>query len=128
MWNRVVAGDDDVECAVDGIKIAEIGDSESDILTKPSSLTSCALDRPLADVCPENAIALSGETDRLSSDPARAVKDILGIQPTNATNQSRNRQALTLNCGIPVLENEVVLRGKPIVKGLDRQATDANGR
>jgi hypothetical protein len=35
---------------------------------------------------------------------------------------------LTLNCGIPILENEVVLRGKPIVKGLGRQATDANGR
>jgi hypothetical protein len=25
MWNRVVAGDDDVECAGDGIEIAEIG-------------------------------------------------------------------------------------------------------
>jgi hypothetical protein len=35
MRNRVVAGDDDVECAVDGIEIAEIGDSESNILTEP---------------------------------------------------------------------------------------------
>jgi hypothetical protein len=102
MRNRVVAGDDDV----DWIEIAEIGDFECDVLTEPSSLASRALDRPLADVRPENAVAVSSETDRLCSDPTRAIKNVMSVQPSNPTNQLRNRQALVLDRRIPILETE----------------------
>jgi hypothetical protein len=89
---------------------------EGDLDAEARRLTPRPRDRRGGEVAASHLMALEGQADRLGADAAGRVQDALGTGPREPRDQAGQHVALAAHLGLPVLEDQVVVRGEVLVE------------